>query len=404
VAIERRVLTLAVAAGLVACGSPGSEPSLPGASVEPVLGTGQSAVASTALPINPTVQVVDSTGRPVEGVTVSFTVTEGNGWVVSDRGITDAAGRASTTWYLGPVAGEMQSLEAVVGSLRARFDAIAQQPVVGIPIYGNGQYIEWIPGDLPIVVSAPHGGTIRPTEIPDRTVGITTRDENTEELARDIVDAFIARYGHRPHLIICRLSRRKLDANRGIDEAAAGNPGAERAWREFHGFIEASVAEVRRSPGLGFYVDLHGHGHAIQRLELGYLLDESVLALNDMQLTVATAGASSLWPLSVFSGTPFPALLRGSSSLGAYLEAAGYPSVPSPTNPSPGTAPYFEGGYNTMRHGTSRDNRFAGVQIESHFDGVRDSPSSRTAFATALVAALELFVGSTTSARKRAMR
>ena len=67
--------------------------------------------------------------------------------------------------------------------------------------------------------------------------------------------------------------------------------------------------------------------------------------------------------------------------------------MPSPTNPSSGNDPYYNGGYNTERHGYSRDNRFAGVQIESQMDGVRDTPANRAAFANALVTALESFLG-----------
>lgn len=396
--IQRLVLTIAAGAGLVACRSSASEPPAPTqpipAAIEAVAGTGQSAIASTALPADPVVRVVDNTGRPLQGVTVSFNLIEGNGWLVSDRGVTDALGRAAVTWYLGPVAGTPQKLEARSGSLAVQFEAAAQRPTAGIPVIGAESYIEWIPGDLPIVLSAPHGGTTLPTGIPDRTNGTTTRDLNTDDLAREIVNAYVTRFGRRPHVIICRLSRRKLDANREIVEAAAGNPVAERAWREYHGFIEASAAEVRRTPGLGFYVDLHGHGHDIQRLELGYLLSASILALDDAQLALSTAPRlSSLWSMTQASSAPFATLLRGSSSLGAYLEAAGYSSVPSPANPSPGTAPYFDGGYSTQRHGTSVDNRFAGVQIESNFDGVRDSPSSRAAFANALVSSLQSFLG-----------
>jgi len=47
----------------------------------------------------------------------------------------------------------------------------------------------------------------------------------------------------------------------------------------------------------------------------------------------------------------------------------------------------------TERHGYSRDHRFAGVQIESQMEGVRDTPANRAAFAKALVTALESFLG-----------
>lgn len=318
----------------------------------------------------------------------------GSGWVVSSPAVSDTQGRASAIWYVGPSASQPQALEARIGSLSVNFTATATQPTIGAVVSGANSYVEWIAGDLPIIISAPHGGTLLPGEIPDRTFGTTARDLNTEELARDIVTAFAARFGKQPHLVVSKLHRRKLDPNRHILEAAAGHPIAERAWREYHGFIEASAAAVRRGPGMGFYVDLHGHGHDIQRLELGYLVGAGKLALSDGQLALdLTMQTSSLWPIAVTTRTPFPTLLRGSTSLGAYLEAAGYPSVPSPANPSPGAHPFFEGGYSTERHGTSADRRFAGLQIEANFDGVRDTAGSRAAFAAALVRAMESFLG-----------
>ncbi|MDA1095120.1 MAG: hypothetical protein O3A25_17900, partial [Acidobacteria bacterium] len=50
--------------------------------------------------------------------------------------------------------------------------------------------------------------------------------------------------------------------------------------------------------------------------------------------------------------------------------------------------PYFNGGYSTSRHTTT----LPGLQIESHFTGVRDSATSRTAFGDRLVTALDTFL------------
>jgi N-formylglutamate amidohydrolase len=391
-----RVRTWIAFIAALSCGSEGapSSPSTPiPAALRIVSGNGQSAIAATALTVGPTIVVTDSTGRPVPGVSVAFNVVRGNGWVVNGQAVTDAQGQASTDWYVGTTSTEAQLLEARAGSLAVTFAASSLRPIAGATITGANGYVEWIPGDMPIVVSAPHGGTLLPTEIPDRTTGTTTRDLNTDELAHEVVSAFVARFGKRPHLIVCKLHRRKLDANREIVEAAAGNPVAQRAWREYHGFIEASANDVRLGQGLGFYVDLHGHGHDIQRLELGYLIGAAKLGLTDQQLALdLTIMSSSLWPIASTSGVSFPLVLRGSNSLGAYLDAAGFPTVPSPATPSPGSNPYFEGGYSTERHGTSSDRRFAGVQIEANLDGVRDTPASRSAFASALVAALESFL------------
>src|SRR5688572_32407058 len=109
--------------------------------------------------------------------------------------------------------------------------ATAQTFVPGTPVFGANGYIEYIPGNLPIIVSAPHGGALIPAAIPLRTAAAcgeddfsTVRDLNTEELARAIQAAFYGRTGKYPHIIINRLHRNRLDANRPVEGAACGNP------------------------------------------------------------------------------------------------------------------------------------------------------------------------------------
>jgi len=258
----------------------------------------------------------------------------------------------------------------------------------GISCFGRNNYIEYVPGDLPIVISVPHGGALAPSTIPDRTIGTTVTDSNTIELGRAISTAFVTRSGRAPHLILVHLRRAKLDANREIVEGAQGNAEAIQAWNEYHAFVEQAMATVRQRSGNGFYVDLHGHGHAIPRLELGYLLTASTLDGTDAQLDAARAvSSSSLQLLPSSSSLTSSALLRGPTSLGGLLEPS-VASVPSPSIPSPGASEYFNGGYSTSRHTTT----LPGLQIECHFTGIRDSASSRSAFADVLVRALTTFV------------
>ena len=86
--------------------------------------------------------------------------------------------------------------------------------------FGHGEYIEYHSGSLPIILSAPHGGWLDPTEIPDRTQGITEIDTNTYQLTKTIMDTLAARFGGKPHVILCLLKRLKLDVNREELEAA----------------------------------------------------------------------------------------------------------------------------------------------------------------------------------------
>ncbi|NJD11084.1 MAG: hypothetical protein FIB01_11850 [Gemmatimonadetes bacterium] len=230
-----------------------------------------------------------------------------------------------------------------------------------------------------------------PAELPNRTYGETAYDTNTLELTTTIASTMRERTGKRPYLVQCRLRRTRLDPNREIVEAAQGNASAEIAWREWHGFLDAAGAAVA-SGGGGLYLDIHGHGHPIARAELGYLLSASELALSDAQLnTAALIDQSSIRALATRASAGHAALLHGPESLGALLEARGYPAVPSRTQPHPGSDPYYSGGYDTDRHGSRQGGLVDGIQIELNLSGVRDTDANRAAFAGALLAALQQY-------------
>lgn len=265
--------------------------------------------------------------------------------------------------------------------------------VPGDSYFGENSYIEYIAGDLPIILSAPHGGSLKPDDIPDRSYGSVGRDMNTQELARSIQSAIHNRTGGYPHIIINRLHRVKLDANREIVEAAQGDAEAEQAWHDFNDFIETAKQKVIDDYGSGFYIDLHGHGHEIQRLELGYLLSRSDLALSDVALNAQTyIDKSSYRTLVGESGLTLSELIRGPGSLGTLLETRGYPAVPSSNQPNPGDDSYFTGGYNTQVNGSRDGGLISGIQIECNYTGVRNTSSNRTVFSQALAEALEIFI------------
>lgn len=384
-----RLLPL-IAALLAACADSLSGPGA-GLSIDIAAGDAQKAATGSAVAIEPTVIVSDGSGQPLKDVAVTFAVTGGGGWTRTASTATDARGRASAWWLLGPEPGAPQRLSARAGTATVDFTATATAHDPGTTKNGRAAYIEYIAGDLPLVISAPHGGSLTPGEIPDRTVGTTGRDTNTEELVRALRQAFIARTGGAPHVVINRLHRARLDANREIVEAAQGNEFAERAWFEWHAFIEAaSHAALDAGPdGEALYFDIHGHGHPIPRIEIGYLLGPADLALADAALGQPSIIAkSSIRALARADGARFVELIRGGTSLGELLQNRGYPAVPSASDPGPGEDPYFTGGYNTARHGSRDGGGVNGIQLELNFAGVRDTEANRVRFATALADAV----------------
>ena len=263
----------------------------------------------------------------------------------------------------------------------------------GKSFFGQGNYVEYIAGDMPLVISVPHGGTLRPHEIPDRKQGEFTSDVYTEELARAVQQKFHDRFGRYPHVIICRLDRRKVDCNRDIAEGAGEHPAARQAWSDYQRFVELARSNVVATTGLGFYIDLHGQNHDIRRVELGYCLSASQLtnancALNEPPF----ADMSALRSLVRRTGVPFSELLRGTNSLGGLMAAKGYPAIPSPSMPStgPGEA-YFDGGYNARRHSSIQGGAIDGVQMEVNYVGVRDTASNRSKFALALAEVFDAY-------------
>jgi hypothetical protein len=265
----------------------------------------------------------------------------------------------------------------------------------GQSYFGTNQYIEYIAGDLPLIFTAPHGGLLTPESIPVRTEAAcgtdtdqfaTVTDANTQDLARRIQAAF-AQGGRYPHVIINRLARSRLDANRDIGMAACDDAAAELAWMEYHEFITNARDQILEEHGKGWYTDLHGHGHEVQRLELGYGLSAATLRLTDEELNpnALAEDASSIRVMSEQSPLSFSALLRGPASLGTLFGDAGFPAVPSQQDPAPDVGEaYFSGGYNTNRYGCSNGGAICGVQIEMNFTGVRDTPTNREAFAQAI--------------------
>ncbi len=265
----------------------------------------------------------------------------------------------------------------------------AQTYEVGEVYYGRNSYVEYYPGDVALIVTAPHGGDLTPAEIPDRTWGTTVTDSYTKETAIAVRNAVFEATGGYPHIIISNLKRTKLDPNREILEAAQENQWAEQAWTEYHGFINIASDSVESQYGKGFIVDIHGHSHTLQRLELGYLLSATTLMQSD-NVVNSYASNSSIRALAENSDLSFADLIRGANSLGALFEEQGISAVPSLFQPDPGDGnPYFSGGYTTQMHGSSLGGNINAVQIEAYRVGLRDTDTNRKKYAEAITAVFD---------------
>ena len=152
----------------------------------------------------------------------------------------------------------------------------------------------------------------------------------------------------------------------------------EPTWYWLHAAIDSAKASVTKQAGRGLVIDLHGHAHKINRIEVGYLLGRGALRrINDDSAATATPFASSISSIArtSASGDSYAAMHNGPNSLGGMLAAVGLRAVPSPDEPAPKDGEeYWTGAYNTERHGSSRGGVIDAAQLELPVIAIGDKP------------------------------
>jgi hypothetical protein len=261
-----------------------------------------------------------------------------------------------------------------------------------LDIYTEVQY-----GNMPLIISVPHGGVENPSTIPDRTCpNITTvTDSKTIELANAIDSVCKADYGFQPYLVINYLKRTKLDQNREIIEATCSNSSVETIWKNYHFSIDTCISKITNKYPQVLFIDLHGHGHAKQRLELGYLVNATALRNPSAILPSSTSYYNMLQQNPFLSSNQF---LTTPNSFGTLMANKNFPSVPSSQDVAPLiTDEYFDGGYNIQTYTSSIYPKVYGWQMETNFTSVRDTETSRVNFAKAFLQSIMQFYGVNTS-------
>jgi surface protein len=260
-------------------------------------------------------------------------------------------------------------------------------------------WIEVGVGDMPLVISAPHGGTRKPKNIPDRTCGkgggVTVADSHVGKLAFVIRRQLKIQNNKQPYVIVAGIARSKVDLNRNLENATCGNKKMKDAWRRYHDNIDKALAKAVKKFGYAIFIDLHGQGHKKHRLELGYKPTKKQIKemYLDSDKAEGIANKTSLANLlNMNSELNITELIWGKNSFGTLIAKKGFPAVPSRQDPYPLQGdPYFDGGYNTRRYTSSKYPRVFGWQIESNYKGVRDA-KGRPKFAEAFAKVIMTYI------------
>lgn len=153
-------------------------------------------------------------------------------------------------------------------------------------------------GDLPVVITAPHGGRLPVPGVPERKgdgVGkfVAVNDTNTDLLAEKLADAIKKEMGGQPHLIVARFERKGVDANRPAKEGYETD-AAKPVYDAYHAAVKAACADVTKTWGRGILLDLHGQAAKADTIFRGTRDLKTVGLLKDRSGKKAITGPDSV--------------------------------------------------------------------------------------------------------------
>ncbi len=203
-------------------------------------------------------------------------------------------------------------------------------------------------GEMPIIITAPHGGVENVPGCTERSI-VGTRfvnrpDAYTNRLARGIADELKRLTGKAPYLVMANFHRKYIDANRVAEEAYAV-PGCAAAYDAYHAAIRRHINEIRTRFPHAMLFDVHGQTAYREAILRGTRYGTTVRSL------LARAGAAAV---------------TGPDSVFGRFAAMGYAIVPeNDTVPTDRVeVPNYSGGHTVNRYGSHRPDGIDAIQLE----------------------------------------
>jgi N-formylglutamate amidohydrolase len=228
------------------------------------------------------------------------------------------------------------------------------------------RYVRTQAGELPIILSAPHGGAL---QVPDVDVRrgeglakgpsgfVASRDGGTEELAEQLAAAIERRFGKRPYVVFARSHRKYLDPNRPA-HIAYEDSDAKPVYDHYHGKLADYCRDVQQRFRRGLLLDIHGQGSRKDTIFRGTQDGKTVTLLRTRFGEGAQIGASSLF---------------------GQLKARGWSVHPDPLDGQEQQG--YRGGYIVQTYGSHQGYGIDAVQLEFG-QTFRDAKNRKAAAAT----------------------
>lgn len=221
--------------------------------------------------------------------------------------------------------------------------AVAQQtPTTAKPV----SLITIESGELPILLTAPHGGRDAIPNVSERMGDGVDRfnpksDTNTDILTERLAEAIEKKMGKRPFVVIARFHRKYADANRRGRDAYESDE-AKVVYEAYHQAIATARSQVMERWGRGILLDIHGQ------------VAEPKAILRGTQ-----NGKTTTHLISRFGREA----LIGESSLFGRLGHHGFSVMPE-VGAEEREHPNFNGGHTVITHGSGAGGTVDAIQLE----------------------------------------
>uniref|UniRef100_A0A7S2SFH1 Apple domain-containing protein n=1 Tax=Mucochytrium quahogii TaxID=96639 RepID=A0A7S2SFH1_9STRA len=269
-------------------------------------------------------------------------------------------------------------------------------------------YTEYYPGNMNLIFTVPHDGDLRLT--PDAiahlpNIGrIGNGDRFTFDLAKRVADSMESQSGLRPHIIRTRLPKWKLNMNRNLKVATQGDEALQPAhpevlegWHSFYRYVYTAMARIKAEQGFenrGLIIDYHSQiTHKQSAIELGYGYTGAMLSQEELSYSKGALMSGLIRKYGADSAAT-EKVIRGPTSLGAFLDMWGLKSCPSPVVKKPTGAFYYRGilsGALGSNHDTTR--KFDSFMSEFATRIVNQRTTSASQIASGLLSFMKVHYG-----------
>ena len=215
-------------------------------------------------------------------------------------------------------------------------------------------------GDIPILLSAPHGGQRTIPGVPERKADgekqfVTSRDVNTDLLTLKLVDEMERQLHGKPFVVIADFGRKHLDVNRPAEDAYEVD-AAKLVYEQYHAALRQSCRTIRERWPHGLLLDIHGQVAEPDKILRGTANGDTVKLLVERHSRAAIIG-----PRSIFGA----------------LHEAGIPVLPKLETDDREVK--FNGGHIVRTYGSHREGGLDAIQLELGTDFRKSAKLNETA-------------------------